>query len=1256
MNPICIAGMHRSGTSMVTRMLNLAGLYLGPEEQIMPAAKENPEGFWENLDFVAINEEILNLLGGAWDYIPQYPPDWTNSMPMQLIRPIAEKHLRNFTGHEFWGWKDPRNCLTFPFWKSLLPGVKVIVSLRDPREVAQSLRQRNGFSYTLGLHLWYHYNRILLDATQPEERLVTHYDAFFHNPEAELRRILGWLGVELSPEEQRRAVSAISPKIRHFKSPEAPIFSYPQFKPVFHLYDDLCREAGGVYQEFVARYPGSLPKQEKVNGKTAEAELMRVQNLIRNGQQEAALQRLQEIVARYPKSGLAHNELAAIYYQKGDKKSALHHFENAVQFDPQNMIAKMNLADLYAELGENERALELFVEILKEKPDDLHTLLQAGQLYFLLGFIEESAWCYEEVLRRDPENQIARESLEYQQTERQKAAKASTSLDESGSEEQVLPEIYPQSPPASEVKVSIIIPVFNKVEFTRQCIETLYQNTPGDAPEFSFEVIVVDNGSTDDTKTFLKEAADKYPNFYYVINPDNLGFSRACNIGAHYARGKYLHFLNNDTEPLPNWLPPLVEVLDVDETVGATGSKLLFPDGTIQHAGVVVVENHILPDHLLARHFYYKKPGDYPETNGMRTYKVLTAASLMIRREIFQKVGGFDEGYWNGYEDVDLCFKIYQDGWKLIYQPHSVLIHYEQQSGAQRFIKVSENVKRLHERWLGKIKPDLILKKDNHRYLAKERELQPYSPPRELTSVKDSPDISAMIAERFQPRETLVSIVILTFNQLDRTKECLASIEKHTGIPHEVIVVDNGSTDGTVNYLRKWAKKHDNFHLIVNKTNKGFAAGNNQGIEQAKGDYVVLLNNDVVVSEGWLEGMLSAFEKDSTIGLVGPMTNYISGEQMEPDAAYKDLAEFEAFARNYRVVHKDQVNAVVRLVGFCLMIKREVIEKIGLLDERFGKGNFEDDDYCLRASIAGYKLALAREVFVHHYGSSTFKGNKINYQKMLDKNRAIFIEKWKDLETPQALWLLHLIEKARLDAEKEDKAGQKWALERAFSLSPGNREILELYENFLNNNGKEGEILSILKQYHAIRPDDAEVCNLIGVRLWENGEVSKAISYFQQAWQHHPENPQYMKNLADAYLTTEQFEEAIALYIHLIRTHPKDMDAYQRLADLYIEDGNFQAAAELLDAALSHQPNNETLLEKRRLLNTPRLYVAHQLVMQGEKEAASQLLSECVKEDGEQLKESELRLISKLYREMGDSEQARLFEEKADAAPVISPV
>ena len=525
---------------------------------------------------------------------------------------------------------------------------------------------------------------------------------------------------------------------------------------------------------------------------------------------------------------------------------------------------------------------------------------------------------------------------------------------------------------SSDVPVSIVIPVFNQLELTRKCLEKVAAH----APPGTCEVIVVDNGSTDDTAAFLRPQSEA--NILRLIsNEKNLGFARACNQGAAAARGKYVLFLNNDTEVHAGWLAPLIQTAEADPGVGALGSKLLYPDGTIQHAGVVLLDDRAHGDPLRAHHILSRQPQDLPAANEPKVCPALTAACLFVPRDVFEQVGGFDEEFWNGYEDVDLCFRISAAGKRLVYQPASVVTHHESQSGPERFRQARQNVVRLHQKWLGKIQPDFVVQADGQIIATGTGRFADYRP------AKTGEDSCA------------VSIIVLARNQLEHTRACLESIAAHTPRAHEVIVVDNGSNDGTPEFLKSWSAADSRRVVIRNQSNRGFAGGNNQGLAVARGEHVLLLNNDTVVTAGWLEAMLAVLARHADTGIVGPVSNRVSGPQLIREAAYKNLDEMREFAGKHAQAQAGQSLEVARAVGFCLLAKREVVDKIGGLDENFGAGNFEDDDWCIRAQLAGFHIRIACDAFVHHTGSQTFAGEKINYRAAMERNWDIFRAKWE---------------------------------------------------------------------------------------------------------------------------------------------------------------------------------------------------------------------------------------------------------------------
>ncbi len=262
-----------------------------------------------------------------------------------------------------------------------------------------------------------------------------------------------------------------------------------------------------------------------------------------------------------------------------------------------------------------------------------------------------------------------------------------------------------------------------------------------------------------------------------------------------------------------------------------------------------------------------------------------------------------------------------------------------------------------------------------------------------LRVVSVLPGAEAQATGRESIAEPLVSIAILTLNGSEHTRACLESIERSTAEPYELLLVDNGSSDGTVELLRDYAATRSHVRLVLNGANRGFAGGNNQALALARGEYVVLLNNDTIVTDGWLGRLIGALERTPGAGLAGPVSNYVAGPQLV-EAGYASVGEVAPFARAWARAHAGAVEPVARLIGFCLLLRREVVEAVGALDESFGAGNFEDDDLCLRARAAGFGCVIARDAFVHHTGSQTFIGERIDYGASLVRNRMVFERKW----------------------------------------------------------------------------------------------------------------------------------------------------------------------------------------------------------------------------------------------------------------------
>jgi glycosyltransferase involved in cell wall biosynthesis len=326
-----------------------------------------------------------------------------------------------------------------------------------------------------------------------------------------------------------------------------------------------------------------------------------------------------------------------------------------------------------------------------------------------------------------------------------------------------------------------------------------------------------------------------------------------------------------------------------------------------------------------------------------------------------------------------------------------------------------------------------------------------------------------------------ISIVIPAFNQLDYCKQCIETVLAYTHTPYQLILVDNGSTDGVSEYF----DGVPGARVIHSERNFGFAGGVNIGLRIAEG-HVLLLNSDTLVPEGWLEPLERALLSADDIGMVGPMSNYVSGPQQIAGLLFESQDEINAFARDLAARNKGQLQDTTRLVGFCMLIRDKALREVGLFDERFGIGGYEDDDYGLRVMRAGYRLCIAEDAFVFHYGNRTFLGMGIVSEKfygLLATNEKQFREKWTQQETPEAR-----AESTSLNAQARTAACS----------------------------GDLGTALRLLARAIKISPSQAANHNDLGAVLWGLGRRDKAFDCFVQAVRMNADYTEARDNLREA--------------------------------------------------------------------------------------------------------------------------------------------
>ncbi len=431
---------------------------------------------------------------------------------------------------------------------------------------------------------------------------------------------------------------------------------------------------------------------------------------------------IDEIMARYrvhPKSvwtTQSHAERCAKLIEVYEKFNEFFNFRYTHIIDRERRYyyaeivnANINEAVELIKSGSSEDALGLLnkaVEICMKKDfSPMNLFFIRAVCYIQLNKFDHAYKDLDVELKLNPDNERAKKLIDEIKITKQSGTKTNAEKDSSNTAKQNTAE---QSEKSNGNEFSIIIPVFNNFAYTLRCIDGILKTSGIYHPE----IIIVDNGSSDGTSDYLKKLTG---NIKIIENPTNVSYSKANNQGAEIASGKYLVFLNNDTEPFPGWLDAFEYEFDNNSQTAVQGAKLLYENGHIQHAGMVFGKRPGRPEEPYHAYLMAKQDEDF--VSRKRHVQFVTGACMAIRKDVFDDVGGFDEEYEFGWEDTDLCVRVRLQGHEILYNPEAVLFHYEsvtkklrQEMGDNIMDTTSprehKNRERFFEKWNGKILND----------------------------------------------------------------------------------------------------------------------------------------------------------------------------------------------------------------------------------------------------------------------------------------------------------------------------------------------------------------------------------------------------------------------------------------------------------------------------------------------------------------------------------------------------------------------
>jgi len=1127
---------------------------------------------------------------GLDDFLMQVPEG--EELYIEALREMANvlyNKMINVSGKKYFLDKTPRYYYIIPELYRVFPKAKFIFLMRNPIAVLSSVLKtwcgnilQNLVNRPLHSDLIKgpHY---LLQGIKglKEDAIIVHYEELVQNPKEVMQHLCKRIGITFydnmleyglhSPPEGRfgdstgiykhsKPVSEYVDKwTENLQSPDLIEFSQNY---LLDLGPEVISSMGYSYQNIKDKLESNRTLYRNSEGELQEANKFNQQgeNLFAKGDLKNALISFTKSLDIDSSNAIVHNNLSVLYYNLGNKEKALSHYKKAAELQPENITFQKNLADFYyVELGRVEEAMQIYIKVLNANPEDIESLLILGHICVALKKFDDAKDFYDRILIIEPWNKDARQF--FQKLEEYQLSVLGGRL---GSV-----DIKTAS---KGYLVSAIVSAYNSERFIRGCLEDLENQTITDR----LEIVVVNSGSQENEEAVIKEFQEKYSNIKYIKTDKRETVYAAWNRGIKASTGKYITNANTDDRHRKDAFEVIINMLEQRPEIALVYADLIITE----------TENETFENCTPVGYFSWMNW----KREGLLNKGCFMGPQPMWRRDVHDEYGYFDDSLVTS-GDYEFWLRISQT---------NTFLHLPIQLGL--YLRSPGSIEHLNRE---------KQREENNKIFEMYRKSN-FSGKNIRRVETNSPQASVVkIDGRIEPKlkalnpNTQVSIIIPTSTQQKYIKNCVKSIKKHTPQSHEILFVNNGTTKGTIKWLKKYINENSNHHLVKCPKDAGPAVSVNEGIKASTGQYILVLSNDIVVAKGWLSGMLDCMKRVPDAGIVGPMSNVSSGLQTVAKADNISLDQLDEFAESFMAGNRYRRISSIGLDGFCLLFRRDLVEEIGFFDEQFGQDGFENEDFCLKAILEGRKNLIAGDVYVHQQNRKTF-----------NRSKKYFNSKWNKADTQSPLGKKYL---ALTAVEKGNESYQKGQIDNAveilldgIGLSPNDKRTYYALAEILihakqhkdaidvlnemppgEQDAKRLELIGYCKegmklydeahnyanQALSLNPCLATAINLKGLLAYNKGDNLAAEDFFNRAIESDPGYGETYTNLGAIRWDKNQ-EEALNLFekgFILSPTSPDIIANYHTAASAL---GEFERAGQIFKEAGLLHPNNKNIKYK----------------------------------------------------------------------------